>query len=34
MRFVLSQEGQQLVVKAGYLPIAHEITLQERAKLD
>jgi phosphate transport system substrate-binding protein len=34
MRFVLSQEGQQLVVKAGYLPIAHELTQQERAKLD
>jgi len=34
IRFVLSQEGQQLVVKAGYLPIAHDITQQERAKLD
>jgi phosphate transport system substrate-binding protein len=34
VRFVLSQEGQQLVVKAGYLPIAHDITQQERAKLD
>ena len=34
LRFVLSQEGQQLVVKAGYLPIAHDITQPERAKLD
>jgi phosphate transport system substrate-binding protein len=32
--FVLSQEGQQLVVKAGYLPIAYDITQRERAKLD
>jgi phosphate transport system substrate-binding protein len=34
LRFVLSQEGQQLVVKAGYLPVAHDITQQERVKLD
>ena len=34
LRFVLSQEGQQLVVKAGYLPIAHAITQQELAKLE
>jgi len=34
LRFVLSQEGQQLVVKAGYLPIAHDITQQERARLE
>jgi phosphate transport system substrate-binding protein len=34
LRFVLSQEGQQLVVKAGYLPIARDITQQELAKID
>jgi len=34
LRFVLSQDGQQLVVKAGYLPIARDITQQERAKID
>ncbi|HBZ68838.1 MAG TPA: phosphate-binding protein [Deltaproteobacteria bacterium] len=34
LRFVLSYDGQQLVVKAGYLPIARDLTQQERAKLD
>jgi phosphate transport system substrate-binding protein len=34
MRFVLSREGQEVVVKDGYLPISHEVVQQERAKLD
>jgi len=32
--FVLSQEGQQVVVKDGYLPIPAKVVGQERAKLE
>jgi phosphate transport system substrate-binding protein len=34
LRFVLASEGQEIVVKDGYLPIAHEVVQQELAKLD
>jgi len=34
LRFILSTPGQEIVVKDGYLPLAHEIVQQERAKLD
>jgi len=33
IRFVLSREGQQTVVKDGYLPLGHAIVEQELAKL-
>ena len=33
MRFVLSREGQQIVVKDGYLPIPADIVEQELARL-
>jgi len=33
-RFVLSRDGQQIVVKGGYLPIGFGIVRKERAKLD
>jgi len=34
VRFVLSREGQELVVKGGYLPVGLGIVQKERAKLD
>jgi phosphate transport system substrate-binding protein len=34
IRFVLSKEGQEIVVKDGYLPVAHGIVQQELSKLD
>jgi phosphate transport system substrate-binding protein len=34
LRLILSKEGQEVVVKDGYLPLTPEITKQERAKLD
>lgn len=34
VRFVLSQEGQEIVVKDGYLPVANRIVEEELAKLD
>ncbi len=34
LRFVLSQEGQQIVVKDGYLPLHIDVVRQERAKLE
>jgi phosphate transport system substrate-binding protein len=33
-RFILSTEGQEIVVKDGYLPLSHELVQQERAKID
>jgi phosphate transport system substrate-binding protein len=33
LRFVLSQEGQQSVIKDGYLPLTHTIVQEDRAKL-
>jgi phosphate transport system substrate-binding protein len=34
IRYVLSHEGQEIVVKDGYLPIGHAIVQQELSKLD
>jgi phosphate transport system substrate-binding protein len=34
VRYVLSAEGQEVVVKDGYLPLTSEIAQQDRAKLD
>ena len=34
IRYVLSREGQEIVVKDGYLPIGHGIVQEELAKLD
>ncbi|MBW2279271.1 MAG: phosphate-binding protein, partial [Deltaproteobacteria bacterium] len=34
LRFVLSREGQQIVVKDGYLPLPAAIVSEERSKLD
>jgi len=34
IRFVLSKEGQKIVVKDGYLPLGHAIVEKELAKLD
>ena len=34
LRFVLSREGQRVVVKDGYLPLPAAVTAQELAKLD
>lgn len=34
IRFVLSKEGQKIVVKDGYLPLGHAIVQKELAKLD
>ncbi len=33
VRFLLSKEGQEVVVKDGYLPLTPEIVKQETAKL-
>jgi phosphate transport system substrate-binding protein len=34
LRYVLSREGQEIVVKDGYLPLASRLTEQESSKLD
>jgi phosphate transport system substrate-binding protein len=34
VRFISSKEGQEVVVKDGYLPLSGEIAKQERAKVD
>jgi phosphate transport system substrate-binding protein len=34
IRYVLSKQGQEIVVKDGYLPIGHDIVQQELDKLD
>jgi phosphate transport system substrate-binding protein len=34
VKFVLSKEGQEVVVKDGYLPLSAEIAQQERAKIE
>ena len=34
LKFVLSQEGQRIVVKDGYLPLHTDLVQQERAKLE
>ena len=33
-KYILSKEGQELVVKDGYLPLPAEIAKQELAKLE
>ena len=32
--FVLSHEGQEIIVKDGYLPLPYEVVVEERAKLE
>jgi phosphate transport system substrate-binding protein len=34
LRFILSAEGQQIVAKAGYLPLPRAMVEEERAKLN
>jgi phosphate transport system substrate-binding protein len=34
VRYVLSRQGQEVVVKDGYLPLAHDLAGQEHTKLD
>ena len=34
LKFVLSRDGQQVVVKDGYLPLTNELVKQERDKID
>ena len=34
LRFVLSKEGQEVVVKDGYLPLTDAVLEEELAKLD
>ncbi|RMI15346.1 MAG: phosphate ABC transporter substrate-binding protein [Calditrichaeota bacterium] len=34
LKYVLSYEGQQIVVKDGYLPLPYEVVMEERAKLE
>jgi phosphate transport system substrate-binding protein len=34
VKFILSKEGQEVVVKDGYLPLSAEIAGQERAKIE
>lgn len=34
LRFVMSREGQEIVVKDGYMPLPYEITVKELAKLE
>jgi phosphate transport system substrate-binding protein len=34
MKFVLSKEGQEIVIKDGYLPIPAKVAQEELAKLD
>jgi phosphate transport system substrate-binding protein len=34
MKFVLSREGQEIVIKDGYLPIPAKVAQEELAKLD
>ncbi|MGH7596565.1 MAG: phosphate-binding protein, partial [bacterium] len=33
-KFVLSQEGQQVVIKDGYLPIPAKVAMEELKKLE
>lgn len=34
LKFVLSYEGQQIVIKDGYLPLPYKVVMEELAKLD
>ena len=33
LKFILSYEGQQIVIKDGYLPLPSKVVVEERAKL-
>jgi phosphate transport system substrate-binding protein len=34
LKFVLSYEGQEIVIKDGYLPLPKKVVLEELKKLD